>query len=47
MIADVAIEYRSSTRTANADVWPTELIGPAFFYVDDDDIVYILSTMAA
>lgn len=22
-------------------VWPTELIGPAFFYVDDDDIVYI------
>jgi DNA-binding beta-propeller fold protein YncE len=22
-------------------VWPTELIGPAFFYVDADDIVYI------
>ena len=22
-------------------VWPTELIGAAFFYVDDDDIVYI------
>jgi hypothetical protein len=22
-------------------VWPIELIGPAFFYVDDDDIVYI------
>ena len=22
-------------------VWATELIGPAFFYVDDDDIVYI------
>lgn len=22
-------------------VWPTELIGPAFFYVDDDDAVYI------
>jgi DNA-binding beta-propeller fold protein YncE len=22
-------------------VWPTELIGPAFFYVDDDDVVYI------
>ena len=22
-------------------VWSTELIGPAFFYVDDDDIVYI------
>jgi 3-oxoacyl-[acyl-carrier protein] reductase len=22
-------------------VWPTELIGPAFFYVDDEDIVYI------
>jgi streptogramin lyase len=22
-------------------VWPTELIGPAVFYVDDDDIVYI------
>lgn len=21
--------------------WPTELIGPAFFYVDDDDVVYI------
>ena len=21
--------------------WPTELIGPAFFYVDPDDIVYI------
>jgi DNA-binding beta-propeller fold protein YncE len=23
------------------EVWPTELIGPAFFYVDDDDVVYI------
>jgi streptogramin lyase len=23
------------------NVWPTELIGPAFFYVDDEDIVYI------
>jgi len=23
------------------EVWPTELIGPAFFYVDSDDIVYI------
>jgi DNA-binding beta-propeller fold protein YncE len=23
------------------EVWPTELIGPAFFYVDPDDIVYI------
>jgi len=22
-------------------IWPTELIGPAFFYVDHDDIVYI------
>ena len=22
-------------------VWPTELIGPAFFYVDDEDVVYI------
>jgi DNA-binding beta-propeller fold protein YncE len=22
-------------------IWPTELIGPAFFYVDDDDAVYI------
>ena len=22
-------------------VWPTKLIGPAFFYVDADDIVYI------
>jgi DNA-binding beta-propeller fold protein YncE len=22
-------------------VWSTELIGPAFFYVDDDDVVYI------
>jgi len=22
-------------------VWATELIGPAFFYVDDDDVVYI------
>jgi len=22
-------------------IWPTELIGPAFFYVDDEDIVYI------
>jgi DNA-binding beta-propeller fold protein YncE len=22
-------------------VWPTELIGPAFFYVDDDDVVYV------
>jgi DNA-binding beta-propeller fold protein YncE len=22
-------------------VWPTELIGPAFFYVDDEDTVYI------
>ena len=22
-------------------VWPTELIGPAFFYVDADDIVYV------
>jgi DNA-binding beta-propeller fold protein YncE len=22
-------------------VWQTELIGPAFFYVDDDDIVYV------
>jgi sugar lactone lactonase YvrE len=23
------------------EIWPTELIGPAFFYVDPDDIVYI------
>ena len=23
------------------EVWPTELIGPAFFYVDADDVVYI------
>ncbi len=23
------------------EVWPTELIGPAFFYVDDEDTVYI------
>jgi len=23
------------------EVWPTELIGPAFFYVDADDIVYV------
>ena len=23
------------------NIWPTELIGPAFFYVDPDDIVYI------
>ena len=23
------------------EVWPTELIGPAFFYVDPDDIVYV------
>jgi NAD(P)-dependent dehydrogenase (short-subunit alcohol dehydrogenase family) len=23
------------------NVWPTELIGPAFFYVDDEDVVYI------
>ena len=23
------------------NVWSTELIGPAFFYVDDDDVVYI------
>jgi DNA-binding beta-propeller fold protein YncE len=23
------------------EVWPTELTGPAFFYVDDDDVVYI------
>lgn len=23
------------------DIWPTELIGPAFFYVDPDDTVYI------
>jgi DNA-binding beta-propeller fold protein YncE len=23
------------------EVWPVELIGPAFFYVDNDDIVYI------
>ena len=22
-------------------IWSTELIGPAFFYLDDDDIVYI------
>jgi len=22
-------------------IWPTELIGPVFFYVDDEDIVYI------
>jgi DNA-binding beta-propeller fold protein YncE len=22
-------------------IWPTELIGPAFFYVDQDDVVYI------
>ena len=22
-------------------IWPTELIGPAFFYVDQDDTVYI------
>jgi len=29
------------------NVWPIELIGPAFFYVDADDAVYIPSTMAA
>jgi DNA-binding beta-propeller fold protein YncE len=23
------------------EIWPTELIGPAFFYVDADDIVYV------
>jgi streptogramin lyase len=23
------------------NVWPTELTGPAFFYVDDEDVVYI------
>jgi streptogramin lyase len=23
------------------EIWPTELIGPAFFYVDHDDVVYI------
>jgi streptogramin lyase len=23
------------------DIWPTELIGPAFFYVDAEDVVYI------
>jgi DNA-binding beta-propeller fold protein YncE len=23
------------------EIWPTELIGPAFFYVDADDVVYI------
>jgi sugar lactone lactonase YvrE len=23
------------------DIWHTELIGPAFFYVDEDDIVYV------
>jgi DNA-binding beta-propeller fold protein YncE len=23
------------------EVWPTELIGPAFFYVDPDDVVYV------
>ena len=23
------------------EIWPTELIGPAFFYVDPDDVVYI------
>ncbi len=23
------------------DIWRTELIGPAFFYVDDEDVVYI------
>lgn len=23
------------------DVWKTELIGPAFFYVDDEDVVYV------
>jgi len=23
------------------DIWRTELIGPAFFYVDDEDIVYV------
>jgi DNA-binding beta-propeller fold protein YncE len=23
------------------DIWRTELIGPAFFYVDEDDIVYV------
>lgn len=22
-------------------IWPTELIGPAFFYIDDEDIVYV------
>ena len=22
-------------------IWPTELIGPAFFYIDDEDVVYI------
>jgi DNA-binding beta-propeller fold protein YncE len=22
-------------------IWPTELIGPAFFYVDDEDVVYV------
>jgi hypothetical protein len=28
-------------------IWPTELIGPAFFYVDDEDIVYIPSATPA
>jgi DNA-binding beta-propeller fold protein YncE len=23
------------------EIWPTELIGPAFFYVDPDDVVYV------
>jgi DNA-binding beta-propeller fold protein YncE len=23
------------------EIWPTELVGPAFFYVDNEDIVYI------
>jgi DNA-binding beta-propeller fold protein YncE len=23
------------------EIWPTQLIGPAFFYVDSDDIVYV------
>ena len=23
------------------EIWPVELIGPAFFYVDKDDIVYM------
>ena len=33
---------RCSTRRASScEIWPTKLIGPAFFYVDADDIVYI------